>query len=153
MVRVHAHADSHSESEPLPADRGTADRGAGEQAAEPALSATMLRDLLRLGDTFFAQLVDNFLREGPRRIERLRRLAGNGELGELATTAHGLASVAGTVAAVPLTELCHQLEKLARDGAAGPSAAALTGVERGFEAAAAELRRVVAAPPLAARSG
>ncbi|MEE8524486.1 MAG: Hpt domain-containing protein, partial [Thermoanaerobaculia bacterium] len=99
----------------------------------------MLRDLLRLGDDFFAQMTVNFLREGPRRIERLRRFLGMGDLDNLATTAHGLASIASTVAAVRLAELCYRLEKLARKRAAAECPGALRRVEEGFDLAAREL--------------
>lgn len=125
-------------------DHGTEVRpAAAEPTPEQALSAPMLRDLLRLGEDFFAQMAENFLREGPLRIERLRRLQGNDDLEPLATTAHGLASIAGTVAAVRLAELCHQLEKLARKGAAADCPEALRRVEEGYELAAAELRGIV----------
>lgn len=104
----------------------------------------MLRDLLRLGDAFFSQMVDNFLSEGPRRIERLHETLEKGELEDLAITAHGLASVAGTVAAVDLTGLCHQLEKMARQHPPVDCRPALRQVEEGFVLAAGELRRIVA---------
>jgi HPt (histidine-containing phosphotransfer) domain-containing protein len=79
-------------------------------------SWTQLRELAGTDSTFLPSLVNTFLLEGQRLVDRLEVEAGRGDALALARTAHSLKSSSAQVGALALSRHCKELEG---QGAAG----------------------------------
>ncbi len=63
------------------------------------------------------ELVELFLADGEQNLQLLRTAAESGDCRVLARCSHSLKGSALTMGAVPVIELCHQIEQSARSGA------------------------------------
>ena len=89
-----------------------------DPGTEP-IDAAAFRNLIELtgGDLAFVdELVDTWVDEGARLVERLRTAAATGSTDELLRAAHSLKSSSLNVGALSLGERCRSLEADARDG-------------------------------------
>ena len=123
--------------------------GGGEHAAAPAappptkavaaaIDQRVLDDLYALerrgGNAFVDDIIARFLADAPAQLAALRRASQAGDAYAMMRGAHDLKSTSGSLGALRLSRLCHDLQNQARSGAA-PDAATLV------EAIAAELDR------------
>jgi len=110
--------------------------------SEPVLDATVLDTLRQLtppGEPdVLAEVLELFLQEAPRRIEKLIAAWAANDAAELYKTAHSLKGSAGNIGAQPLFRVCSQLDGKGRAGD-------LTHVKPLVETLAAEYARVEAA--------
>ena len=104
-------------------DRWLVETGAVEESI-PATSSgpAHLEALKRLGeksgDDVLGQVIDSFLEEGPRLAAEIRDALARGALDSVARSAHLLKGSARVLHALRLKDLCSELERLAREGAA-----------------------------------
>ena len=98
--------------------RGVLPPRAGGPAEGPVLDGATMSMLRELDDESgtFRELVGMFLAEAPRRLERLVRAAGEGDLDEVAAAAHSLTGSAGSFGAARVARLSHDIEQGAREG-------------------------------------
>ena len=78
----------------------------------PAIDEALLAGYHDLDVGFVAELVNEFLREAPRRIDAMRDACAAGEGAALGMAAHALKGSARVFGAEPLAELCECLERL-----------------------------------------
>jgi CheY-like chemotaxis protein len=91
------------------------------------------------------ELIDAFLEDAPTDMEGLRRAVERGDAEETRRLAHTLKSSGATVGARTLSELCRQLEALARQGALNEASHLLERAEREWERVREALEAVSAA--------
>jgi HPt (histidine-containing phosphotransfer) domain-containing protein len=92
------------------------------------------------GDLAFVdELVDTYVEEGQRLVERLRAAAADGSSDELLRAAHSLKSSSMNVGALALGEDCRALEADARAGAVPDAADRVGAIATGFADARREL--------------
>ncbi|MBN1205842.1 MAG: Hpt domain-containing protein [Myxococcaceae bacterium] len=92
---------------------------------------------LQLADepSLVAELVSEFLRRAPQRLERMRKALAAGDRGVLALEAHTLVGSCGMLGLFRMRVRCRELEALAYEGAPAEAAATLEEVSRCFEEA------------------
>ncbi|MDO8677425.1 MAG: Hpt domain-containing protein [Acidobacteriota bacterium] len=88
--------------------------------SEPVLDAAMIDNLRQLtppGEPdVLAEVLELFLQDVPRRIEKLRAAWAAGDAAELHKTAHSLKGSAGNIGAQTLFGVCRQLDDKGRAG-------------------------------------
>jgi HPt (histidine-containing phosphotransfer) domain-containing protein len=82
-----------------------------------------------------AELVTEFLRRAPLRLERMRKALATGDRAVIALEAHTLVGSCGMLGAFRMRVRCRELEALALEGAPAATAAAIEEVSRCFEEA------------------
>lgn len=75
-----------------------------------------IRVLQSEGEDFLGTIVDMYLVESSRLIDRLRQVVNSGSAGELQQAAHSLKGSSANVGAARLAQACLDLETIARDG-------------------------------------
>ena len=120
----------------------------GAPAPEPvadaeALDAAGVEALRRMsGDPrFFQRLVSTYLSRSGDDLQRLRQARDAGDVEGLRRAAHSLKSSSYNVKAVPLAEVCRELECQARTGQVDDAASWVARVESEYERAVAALRQ------------
>lgn len=96
------------------------------------VSLQELRDIM--GEEF-SLLIDVFINDSQQRISALAAAIEACDAGEVRAIAHGFKGSALNLSALPLTELCRQLEAMGRDGQ-------LAGAAEVFEQLVQEFERV-----------
>ena len=81
---------------------------------------------------FVAELIDKFMEEAPRHLDRLRRAAREGDAAGCERAAHGLRGGAGSLGAAALAGLCAEIEDTARAGSPAEAIGRLADLEREF---------------------
>ena len=137
---------------------------ASEITAEPAVASaaldgvtpldpTRLDGLRRLGETagkpIVPALVETYLAETPRRLERMRQAVDREDAADLAFVAHSLKGISAQLGVLQVAEVSARLEKVARDAELGAAAELLAELERAFERAVPllEMKRTAAIQP------
>jgi PAS domain S-box-containing protein len=83
----------------------------------PAIDAQIFQDLK---DTIcddaeiLAQFIDCYLEDAPQRLLSIQKAVNKQDAAELRSFAHSLKSLSVTIGAMPLAELCHELEMMAK---------------------------------------
>lgn len=112
---------------------------ASDQDLAPALDPEGLEGLLELVDegdmSFLEDLYGSFLDSIPAALAAATGFLDAGDLESVGREAHSLKGASANVAALPLSDLCREVEDAARDGNAA-------GVREGLAAIAEEARRV-----------
>lgn len=107
--------------------------------SEPVLDPAVIENLRQLtppGEPdVLAEVLELFLQDVPRRIERLRASCAAGDAAELHKTAHSLKGSAGNIGARAMLAICRQLDDPGRVGD-------LTEAKRLVDALEAEFARV-----------
>lgn len=126
--------------QPAPAPGGEAGTAAPDALDAPPLDGQALRGLRDLGDgdEFVDELIALFLAEAPGRIAAMRFAVGIGAAQGLEREAHTLRGSAANLGAVPLADLCQELQATGGSGQLGLALALLAQLE-------GELARVTAA--------
>jgi CheY-like chemotaxis protein/HPt (histidine-containing phosphotransfer) domain-containing protein len=103
-------------------------------AEVPPLDPARLESLRRLGEMtgqpLAREIVDNFLSETPRRLERMREALARGDAEELAFVAHSLKGSSGQIGALRVAALSGELEQRGKDEDLDGAASLLAEVER-----------------------
>jgi HPt (histidine-containing phosphotransfer) domain-containing protein len=98
-----------------------------------SLDAAALDDLRELGgDDFVAEVIDTFLADAPTLLAALHRSLDEGAAGELRRTAHTLKSNGATLGAGDFSELCRELEQIAKSGELGDAAQLVDRIEQAY---------------------
>jgi len=74
---------------------------------------------------FLAELIDQFLREAPERIDRVRQAVDRIDAEALRMAAHSLKGSSSTIGAAGLASICASIEAQARDGSIDRGASVL----------------------------
>ena len=109
--------------------------GGAEHKAGP-IDATSFANLVEMtgGDLAFVdELIDTYVEEGGRLVERLRIAAADASADELMRAAHSLKSSSMNVGALALGEQCRVLEADARAGDVPDAAGRADEIAAGFE--------------------
>lgn len=69
-----------------------------------------------VGADTVTDLIDLYVVDAPRHVADIRRALTNRDANGLRRSAHTLKSTAATVGALPLAEVCKDIERLAREG-------------------------------------
>jgi HPt (histidine-containing phosphotransfer) domain-containing protein len=101
-------------------------------------------------DAFIRKLAQVYLDHGTKDMERLAAAVRSGDATAVAIRAHGLKSSSLNVGAVRLSELCRELETLARSGADGDLNALFTQISAEFAAVSEHLSSQLERPAAAA---
>jgi PAS domain S-box-containing protein len=138
---------------------GETESGAGEQAPTPPEpeaqrervptdvldQATLERLQETIGDddpALLTAVIDTFLSDAPRLIDGAKRGVKQGQAGEVRRAAHTLKSNGATFGAISFSELCRELESLAKSKTLAEAAALLKRVEAEYESVRAALETV-----------
>jgi HPt (histidine-containing phosphotransfer) domain-containing protein len=97
-------------------------------------------------DAFIRKLAQVYLEHGTKDMERLAAAIRSGDATAVAIRAHGLKSSSLNVGAVRLSELCRELETLARSGAEGDLNELFTQISAEFEAVSDHLLSQLESP-------
>ena len=84
-------------------------------------------------------IVDSFVTEGPRRLERMRSAVARGDLQDLVLVAHNLKGGSAQIGALRVAALSRELEESGREGRLDGAGEILDRLERELEAASAAL--------------
>jgi PAS domain S-box-containing protein len=123
---------------------GTA-RQAAPSAGGPLDPVALERLRASLGDgtdEFLQSLVGTFLEDAPRQLEALRTAVAQGDGPTARRAAHTLKSTAAAFGATALSDLCRELEELARDGDVEAAAPLVARVESEYATVASALEAV-----------
>jgi signal transduction histidine kinase/ligand-binding sensor domain-containing protein/CheY-like chemotaxis protein/HPt (histidine-containing phosphotransfer) domain-containing protein len=105
-----------------------------ERSEDSALDPSRLGDIRRLeavtGRSLVRDLVNNFLAEAPRQVERMRKALDTGDLQGFTFVAHSLKGSSAQIGALRVATLSGELEDRARSAALDGAATMLTEVER-----------------------
>jgi PAS domain S-box-containing protein len=85
------------------------------QTEEPVDLSTLL-DSVGDDEEVIAQLVDIFLENSRQRVTMLQKAIDSGDTAEIGSQAHAFKGASGSIGAMPLFELCRELEMLLKDG-------------------------------------
>ena len=114
-----------------------------EPDPDPVLDPVYLERLLELervaGSSMVPGLVDSFVSEGPRRVERMRSAVERGDRAELVLVAHSLKGGSAQLGAMRLAAVSRELEAHGREGRLEVAAKILDRLERELETASAAL--------------
>ncbi|HEY0554688.1 MAG TPA: Hpt domain-containing protein, partial [Thermoanaerobaculia bacterium] len=135
-----------------------APQAAETPAAEPSggsslLDAGRFGSLWQLGESsgkpIVQTLVEIYLTETPRRLERMREALGREDAADLAFVAHSLKGISAQLGVVQVAEISGGIERMGRNGELGTAAESLAELERAFERAVPllELERTAAIQP------
>ena len=86
-----------------------------EQTEEPVDLSTLL-DSVGDDEEVIAQLVDIFLENSRQRVTMLQKAIDSGDTAEIGSQTHAFKGASGSIGAMPLFELCRELEMLLKDG-------------------------------------
>jgi len=100
--------------------------------SDSRLDSNVLAALREVMEGEYPVLLDAFLTDSEKRLQRLHIACDNGDVEQLRQAAHSFKGSCGNMGAVQLAELCRQLEELAGDGRLDGAAALIEGVEREF---------------------
>lgn len=95
----------------------------------------------RTGEDLLGQVRENFLQQGARDLEILRRSLALSDAPAFAAAAHSLAGSSGILGAAGLAMACAELEKMARQEDLAACESRLPSVEQAWQAVAPRLRR------------
>jgi HPt (histidine-containing phosphotransfer) domain-containing protein len=91
---------------------------------------------------FLAELVREFVRDGPRQFGALKQALSDGDSEALRRAAHTMKSNSATFGAMSLSAKFRELEHMGRDCALEGASAAIAQAQAGFEAVAQALTEV-----------
>lgn len=110
---------------------------------EPVLDPVYLERLLELqrlnGSNVVPLIVDSFVTEGPRRLERMRRALARGDRQDLMLAAHTLKGGSAQIGALRVASVSAELEERSREGRTEALGEILDRLERELAAASAAL--------------
>ena len=110
---------------------------------DPVLDPVYLERLLELqrtsGRSLVPLIVDSFVTEGPRRLERMRGALARGDRQDLVLVAHTLKGGSAQLGALRLASVSRELEESGREGRLEVAGEILDRLERELEAASAAL--------------
>jgi HPt (histidine-containing phosphotransfer) domain-containing protein len=107
-----------------------------------------LRQLTPPGEPdVLAEVLNLFLQEVPRRIERLRAGWTAGDAAEVYKAAHSLKGGAGNVGAMALHAVCRQIDEAARTGDLAAVAPLIDVLDREYARVEVEVRRLLTQAP------
>ena len=110
---------------------------------DPVLDPAFFERLLELqrlsGSSLVPVLVDSFVAEGPRRLERMRSAVERGDPEDLVFVAHGLKGGSAQLGAMRLASVSRELEEHVREGRLESAGKILDRLERELAAASAAL--------------
>jgi CheY-like chemotaxis protein/HPt (histidine-containing phosphotransfer) domain-containing protein len=89
---------------------------------------------------FFAELIGTFLDDAPQLLRQLRQALAAGDAQTVRLVAHGLKSNGAEFGAMAFSDLCKDLELMAKSGQLDGAAALLDRIEASYESVAAALR-------------
>jgi HPt (histidine-containing phosphotransfer) domain-containing protein len=130
-----------------PPEPGGVPRSPGDESAPFSIPDPVVFDRAQLlaramGDSELVRVVvDGFLDDFPRQIDRFGRDLEQGRTEALAKGLHNMKGVASTVAAVQLRHWVSRMEEAAKGGDLGALESALPGLKECFERLATEMRR------------
>jgi PAS domain S-box-containing protein len=108
--------------------------GSGETGKDISLDAAAFEQLKELGgEDFLAEVIDAFLVDSPALLATLRRSLDREDAEELRRAAHTLKSNGATLGAEHFSELCRELEQLARNGHLADASELVDRIEREYE--------------------
>jgi signal transduction histidine kinase/ligand-binding sensor domain-containing protein/CheY-like chemotaxis protein/HPt (histidine-containing phosphotransfer) domain-containing protein len=125
----------------LPARVVAGQAAGGSPAFDPARLAEIRQLEALTGQLLVRQLVDDYLAEGPREVERMRDALGRGDLQKLAFIAHSFKGSSAQVGALRVAALSLELEKRGRAGDPEGIAGLLADMEREIGAVVPLLKR------------
>lgn len=105
-----------------------------------------LKELSPDDPAFLPRVIQLFLTTVPPELEKLRQCFKNGQAHEMGRVAHGILSSSQNLGALPMSEICLQLDHLGRDGKLDNARSArsvifmTTGTDKSFLLQAKELR-------------
>ena len=102
-----------------------------------------LRQLVGGDDTFLAELIVTFLGEAPQLLADLRAGIGRGNADKARLAAHSLKSNAADFGAMALSNMCKELETLARSGSLDNTGNLLVQAEEEYARVKAALEALV----------
>ena len=91
---------------------------------------------------FFEELLAGFFEDAPQQVETARQALAEGDAETLRRAAHSLKSNSANFGAQVLSQMCKELEELAKTGSLGGAAELLDQVATEYERAKAALRAV-----------
>ena len=91
------------------------------------------------------QVLQLFLTEVPRRVERLRNALASGDIEEVARCAHSLKGSAGNIGARALHELCSRMDAQARENDLAGAGSLVDSVTAEFGKVESEIHRLIGA--------
>jgi len=119
------------------APKAAAAPAAAEAEEEPLLDQKALDNIRSLdedgGSSVLDEVIGIFLEEAPQHLQKLNTLLARGDIAELGKIAHAFKSASFNVGAMPLGELCKQLEKLGKAGNVQGAAELVSGIDRMFQ--------------------
>ena len=92
---------------------------------------------------FLRELVSEFLSQAPKRMERVRAAAENGDAQALEREAHAFKGSCGSLGAFAMAASCDRLETMGRMGSCDGHAEVVASLEQHWQAARAELERAL----------
>ena len=98
-----------------------------------------LRDSMGGDDEFFAELVDEFLADGPVQLESLRTALSSGDADSARRAAHTLKGTGRTFGAETLASLCQEVETAAAAGDMDAGLARIDGIDHEWARVQSEL--------------
>jgi CheY-like chemotaxis protein/HPt (histidine-containing phosphotransfer) domain-containing protein/two-component sensor histidine kinase len=131
---------------PQPAAAPSADAPPGAprpSAANGAIDASIIGDLLDTMGGEFGDLVRVYLEDAPQRIAAIETAAASGDAAAQVAPAHTLKSSSANIGATALSELARGIEHAARAGVPTGPAEIAAGIRPEYERVAAELSRLL----------
>ena len=112
---------------------------------KPALDEGIVRDLLDVMGSEFADLVKVYLEDAPRAVAQILMAAERNQVEALIAPSHSLKSTSANLGALALSELSKRIEHGARKGELGDPKPLAIQLRGEFERVAAELKRLLSA--------
>lgn len=113
---------------------------------EPLIAVEVIETLRELQDESEPDLVSElfgmYFGDAPMRIDEMRRAAAGAVARDLERAAHTLKSASANLGCYPISELCAQLEKQARDGSTEGAVELVERVQSLYDASKAEALRL-----------
>jgi len=115
-----------------------------DEAALDPIVVERLRQLTPPGEPdVLAQVLNLFLQETPKRIDRLKAACREGDPDEVHRTAHSLKGSVGNIGARAMFSVCRDLDDHARAGDLTKSGELMAALAREYARVEAEIRRLV----------
>jgi two-component system, sensor histidine kinase and response regulator len=115
-----------------------------DEAALDPIVIERLRELTPPGEPdVLAQVLNLFLQETPKRLDRLKAACREGNHDEVHRTAHSLKGSVGNIGARAMFSVCRDLDDQARAGDLTKSGALMAELTREYARLEAEIRRLI----------
>lgn len=95
-----------------------------------------------MGEDYIGELIDTYLMDAPRSIEKIRQAVAAGNADELRRAAHSVKSTSANFGAVELSSLASNLEMLGKSNTLAGAANILTRLETEYAQVALDLQRL-----------